>query len=154
MQALNNEIHLGARMVDSLYVEAMVLADEVRTYFDQTGRREREALPPLQRVTFSCESLKVTTRLMHVIAWLLTRRAVEHGELSAAQARSPARRLGMAADSDPHTLALLPETARTLINASRELYARVDRLDQGIDQPLAPVPSPALGLLSRLERAF
>jgi regulator of CtrA degradation len=132
----------------------LVLADEVRGYFDQIGRADREALPPLQRVAFSCESLKVTTRLMHVIAWLLTRRAVEHGEISVAQARAPSRRLGVAADSDPATLALLPEAAQTLIEASRDLYARVERLDQDIDLPMEPVPSPARSLLSRLERAF
>jgi regulator of CtrA degradation len=154
MQALSNEIRLTARLVDSLYVEAMVLADEVRGYFDEEGRIERDLLPPLQRVAFSCESLKVTTRLMHVIAWLLTRRAVDTGEISAAQGRAPGRRLGLAAESDLDTLAMLPEAARVLIDASRDLYARVERLDQEIDQPIAPVPSPALGLLSRLERAF
>ena len=154
MQTLSNEIRLTARLVDSLYLEALVLADEVRGYFDQIGRADRETLPPLQRVAFSCESLKVTTRLMHVIAWLLTRRAVEHGEISVAQARAPSRRLGVAADSDPTTLALLPEAAQTLIEASRDLYARVERLDQDIDLPMEPVPSPARSLLSRLERAF
>jgi regulator of CtrA degradation len=75
MQALGTEIRLTSRLVDSLYVEAMLLADEVRAYFDEGGREEREALPPLLKVSFSCESLKVTTRLMHVIAWLLTQRA-------------------------------------------------------------------------------
>ena len=60
MQAMSNEIRLTARLVESLYVEAMVLADEVRSYFDETGRIEREALPPLERVAFSCESLKVS----------------------------------------------------------------------------------------------
>jgi regulator of CtrA degradation len=154
MQMISNEIRLTTRLVDSLYVEAMVLADEVRGYFDESGRIEREALPPLQRVAFSCESLKVTTRLMHVIAWLLTRRAVEHGEISADQARVPARRLGLAADSDGETLAMLPETARALVEASRDLYARVERLDQDLDLPIMPMPSPALGLLNRLERAF
>lgn len=154
MQVMSNEIRLTARLVDSLYVEAMVLADEVRGYFDEEGRIERDTLPPLQRVAFSCESLKVTTRLMHVIAWLLTRRAVEHGEISAALARAPSRRLGIAADSDPATLELLPGAARILIDASRDLYARVERLDQDIDLPIEPVPSPALGLLNRLERAF
>lgn len=154
MQFMSNEIRLSARLVDSLYVEAMVLADEVRGYFDERGRAERELLSPLVRVAFSCESLKVTTRLMHVIAWLLTRRAVEHGEISDIQARAPARRLGVAADSDPAALALLPEVARALIEASRDLYSRVERLDQDIDQPLMPIPSPARGLLSRLERAF
>ena len=93
MHALTNEIRLTARLVDSLYLEALVLADEVRGYFDQFGRADREALPPLQRVAFSCESLKVTTRLMHVIAWLLTRRALEQGEISTAQAHAPSRRL-------------------------------------------------------------
>ena len=49
---------------------------------------------------------------------------------------------------------MLPETARALIDASRDLYARVERLDQDLDLPIMPVPSPALGLLDRLERAF
>jgi regulator of CtrA degradation len=154
MQVMSNEIRLTARLVDSLYVEAMVLADEVRAYFDEHGRVEREALPPLLRVAFSCESLKVTTRLMHVIAWLLTRRAVEHGEISPAQAQSSSRRLGLVAESDPEALAALPDMARVLVDASRDLYARVERLDQDIDRPTVPVPSPARGLLSRLERAF
>ena len=74
------ELRIHRKMIDSLYVEAMVLADEARGYFDQGARVEREALDPLGRVTFSCESLKVTTRLMHVIAWLLTQRAVDSGD--------------------------------------------------------------------------
>src|SRR6188472_1605492 len=131
MQALSNEIRLTARLVDSLYLEALVLADEVRGYFDQIGCADREALPPLQRVAFSCESLKVTTRLMHVIAWLLTQRAVAAGELSRAQAGMAERRLGSAADTDLELLARLPEAAVELIRASEELYGRVSRLDQG-----------------------
>ena len=74
-----------------------MLADEARSYFDTGGRDDRLSLDPLDRVGFSCESLKVTTRLMHVIAWLLTQRAVAAGELSRAQARrgrAPARRGG------------------------------------------------------------
>jgi regulator of CtrA degradation len=146
-----SEIRLTSRLVDALYTEAMVLADEVRTYFDEPGRADRETLEPLLRVGFSCESLKVTTRLMHVIAWLLTRRAVEAGEISAAASRQPARLLGPAAPSDPAVVEALPETARILIEASRDLYARVERLDREIDRPAA-IPSPALGLLHRLER--
>ena len=64
------------RLIDSLYVESMLLADEARGYFDEAGRADRESLDALSRVLFSCESMKVTTRLMHVIAWLLTQRAV------------------------------------------------------------------------------
>ncbi len=82
------------KLVDSLYVEAMLLADEARAYFDVLGRAERNSLEALSRVTFSCESLKVTTRLMHIIAWLLTQRAVQAGEITPVDALSPSRRLG------------------------------------------------------------
>lgn len=153
MQVATAGGRMTPRLVDSLYVEAMVLADEVRAYFDEHGRSEREALPPMQRVSFSCESLKVTTRLMHVIAWLLTRRALEAGEITDDQARQPARRLGAAADSDPDVLAQLPETARALIESSRDLYMRIRRLDGGIDLPDRPT-SPVRGLLHLLESAL
>ena len=141
------------KLVDSLYVEAMVLADEARSYFDRHSRDDRMKLHPIVRVGFSCESLKVTTRLMHVIAWLLTQRAVEAGEISGARARSQSRRLGDAPDSDPALLAKLPESALSLIQASQDLHARVKRLEEGsVSQE--PQASPARSLLSRLERAF
>jgi len=145
---------LTPKLVDSFYVEAMVLADEARSYFDTIGRDDRLSLDPIDRVGFSCESLKVTTRLMHVIAWLLTQRAVEAGELSAAQARTPARRLGHAPDSDEALLPRLPESARELIEASRELYARVQRLEESEAGGGEPQASPARSLMSRLERSL
>jgi regulator of CtrA degradation len=144
---------LTPRVVRSLYTEAMVLADEARSYFDRLGREERDGLDPALRVGFSCESLKVTTRLMHIIAWLLTQRAVEAGELSPAQARSSSRRLGDEPESDLSIFDKLPESARALVAASRDLFARCRRLDD-VGPELAPQPSPARSLLSRLERSF
>ena len=148
-----NKAQLTPRLVDSLYTEAMLLADEARAYFDRHGREYRESLDPLLRVGFSCESLKVTTRLMHVVAWLLTQRAVEAGEISRAHARKPARRLGDAPESDSALLARLPPAAQSLIEASRDLYARVQRLDAS-GLATEPQPSPARSLLSRLERSL
>ena len=147
------KLELTPKLVGSLYTEAMVLADEARSYFDRLGREDRDSLDPLLRVGFSCESLKVTTRLMHVIAWLLTQRAVEAGELSPSQARRPARRLGEEPESDEATVVQLPAAARALIASSRELFARVRRLDEA-DPEVEPHPSPARSLLSRLERSL
>jgi regulator of CtrA degradation len=144
---------MTSKLVDALYVEAMVLADEARAYFDDHGRSDREALDPIVRVSFSCESLKVTTRLMHVVAWLLTRRAVEAGEIDAREARSSSRRLGIAPVSEPVAVAQLPSVARALVDASTDLYARVARLDHGIDRE-EPIGSPARTLLDRLERSL
>ena len=146
------EGQLAPRLIDGLYVEAMVLADEARSYFDSGGRDDRLALDPLDRVGFSCESLKVTTRLMHVIAWLLTQRAVAAGELSRAQADMAERRLGAAADTDRALVGRLPDAAVELIRASEELYDRVSRLDQGSFSEEAG--SPARSLLSRLQRSI
>ena len=144
---------MTSKLVNALYTEAMVLADEARAYFDRHGKDDRMTLDPLLRVGFSCESLKVTTRLMHVIAWLLTQRAVEAGELTPAQARRTSRRLGDAVDSDPRIVEQLPPAALHLVNASRELYARVQRLDEG-GGSTDPQPSPARSLISRLERSL
>ncbi|WP_029724104.1 DUF1465 family protein [Sphingomonas sp. UNC305MFCol5.2] len=141
------------KLVDSLYVEAMLLADEARAYFDVLGRAERDSLEALSRVTFSCESLKVTTRLMHIIAWLLTQRAVEAGELTPVEALSPSRRLGEAPETDAAILETMPAQARAIIATSIELHRRVARLDASLDEPAADA-SPARRMLERLSASF
>jgi regulator of CtrA degradation len=155
MSADDPRIALTPKLVAALYTEAMLLADEARSYFERQGREDRDGLDPIVRVSFSCESLKVTTRLMHVIAWLLTQRAVEAAEISRLQSRSPTRRLGEAPDTDEALLSRLPAEAVGLIAASRDLYARVRRLDEhGSEPPTTPHASPARSLLSRLERSL
>ncbi|MCA1654665.1 MAG: DUF1465 family protein, partial [Sphingomicrobium sp.] len=92
----SGEARITPRLIDALYTEAMLLADEARGYFDDAGRDDRLTLEPFARVGFACESLKVTTRIMHIVAWLLTQRAIEGGEIRAAAGRRPERRLGHA----------------------------------------------------------
>lgn len=141
------------RLIDSLYVEAMLLADEARSYFDQLGRSDRETMDGLGRVAFSCESLKVTTRLMHIIAWLLTQRAVDAGELAPGDARAPSRRLGAGPTTDEAVIVALPEQAAGIIRTSIELHRRVARLDESLDEPEA-TPSPVRSLFDRLASSF
>lgn len=145
------EARITPRLIDALYTEAMLLADEARSYFDEVGREDRLALEPFARVGFACESLKVTTRIMHIVAWLLTQRALETGEIRGADGRKPERRLGRANNSDPAIVVQLPAAARRLVSASGELYERVRKLDQGQHDD-QPVPSPARALMGRLER--
>src|SRR5258708_19408840 len=92
---------ITSRLIDALYTEAMLLADEARSYFDDAGRDERSTLEPFARVGFACESLKVTTRIMHIVAWLLTQRAIESGEIPGPDAPPPERRPGHAHQTDP-----------------------------------------------------
>lgn len=145
------EARITPRLIDALYTEAMILADEARAYFDEAGRDDRQSLEPFARVGFACESLKVTTRIMHIVAWLLTQKAVESGEIKSADGRRPERRLGNANDSDPKVVEQLPEAAQRLIHASSDLYLRIKRLDEG-QLIETPAQSPARALMGRLER--
>lgn len=144
---------LNRRLIDSLYVDSMLLADEARGYFDDAGRVDRESLDALSRVMFSCESMKVTTRLMHVIAWLLTQRAVVNGELRAKDALDPSRRLGDAPQTDEGAIAILPDAARLLVGASIDLHRRVARFDHAQSGPTR-YQSPAREMIDRLALAF
>ena len=147
------QVHITSRLIDSLYTEAMLLADEARSYFDDLGRNERSQLDPFARVGFACESLKVTTRIMHIVAWLLTQRALESGEIPMLDGRRPERRLGHAQDSDGAVVSQLPDSAQRLINASADLYARIKRIDDGTSDAEVP-QSPARALMGQLERGL
>ena len=154
MRGPQYDSRMHRRVIDTLYIDAMVLADEARSYFDEGGRSDREALDPMTRVAFSCESLKVTTRLMHVIAWLLTQRAVDAGEMAPREALDPSRRLGSAPVSDAAALSSMPDAARTLIDASADLHHRVARLDDAQVEEATSFESPVRSMQDRLAMAF
>ena len=147
------QVRITSRLIDSLYTEAMLLADDARSYFDDAGRDDRASLEPFARVGFACESLKVTTRIMHIVAWLLTQRAIESGEIPLLSGRRPERRLGHAQDSDSAVVKQLPQAAQRLINASADLYARIKRIDEG-SLEIEVAQSPARALMGRLERGL
>lgn len=136
------------KLVDSLYTEAMVLADEARSYFDSD--RARRISPAEIAVAFSCESLKVTTRLMHVIAWLLNQKALRAGELGEAERTDD---LGYAPATDSYWIDDLPAEARALILASEDLYYRVQRVSQSVVRQPVEVPEP-LAMIERIRAAF
>ena len=114
----NARLELTPLLLDSLYTEAMLLADEARACFDRS--HDAGQLAPEISVAFSCESLKVTTRLMHSIAWLLNQKAVRAGEISESDAQNEARNLGYAPASDGPLVLQFPLEAQALIGASVE----------------------------------
>lgn len=148
---------LHRRLVDGLYCEAMVMADEARAYFDGAGRDEQLS-DPLRRVVFACESLKVTTRLMHIIAWLLGQRAWQRGEVQDADLLDDKYRLGAATTTEPAQVDDFPFAARALVEGSQDLYDRVSRLQERMDGMRTANtmvdPGPARALLDRLNTAF
>lgn len=138
--------------VENLYVEAMVLADEAHAAFAaqrDLGRAEGSALhgDALAQVSLACESLKTTTRLMHIIAWLLHRRAMLAGDPGAG-ANDSAARIGEPVAAEWDLCAGFDEPLRRIIAASERLFERIALLEAGWD---APAVAPVQQMLARLE---
>jgi regulator of CtrA degradation len=145
------QYQLTPKLIDAIYTEAMVLDDEARSYFDSD--RARNIGPAEVAVSFSCESLKVTTRLMHVIAWLLNQKAIRAGEIHASDTLKQLDELGYAPASDDWMVCRMPEEARTLILASEDLYYRVQRMSTHVGSEADEVPEPHR-MIEQLRQAF
>lgn len=161
----NRPDEIALHLIDALYVEAMVLADEARAYFDYEGEMERQQLEPHERVLFSCESLKVTTRLMHVISWLMHIRSVASGENRQPHFADSINLLDQQAEHESEAPKGLPLRAQAIIGASVELYLKACRLDDGRSngregaleaggEQNAARQNPAHALLERIEKAL
>jgi regulator of CtrA degradation len=149
---------IDQQIIDGLYIEAVVLADEARAYFDFQARTNRAELDRYERLDFACESLKISTRIMHSIAWLLVQRAVLCGELPESARLEDKYQLGAAQHTDPLVRAKLSPEMEGLILISEDLYNRVARLEvqliERANYGLASAICPARDLLVRLESSL
>ncbi|TIX51198.1 DUF1465 family protein [Alteraurantiacibacter aquimixticola] len=145
---------ISPTIVETLYHDAIDLAEEARSVFDLSGRLDAvSANAGLSRVALSCEALRTTTRMMHAIAWLLNHRAYFAGELSEFQLRRHGRLPPAQPESDPEQLAMLDREVRELIGRTRAFYARIARLDNAWRESYTMHPSAIHRLRERLGNA-
>lgn len=118
--------------IERTYDETMSLLVEARDYLsaageEQTGRGS---------LLWCSETMRLTTRLTQVMAWVLLRRAVANGELSEDEAATPENRLaghGVCLLSIPQeSEGMLPPPLVSLLTRSLMLYRRIDRLDRSL----------------------
>lgn len=142
---------INPRIIETLYCEALVLADEVRNSFDRALRdgnaRDDE---DMARIALSCEALRTTTRMMHVLAWLLNQRAYFNGELTEFQLLRQSRLNDTGLEADAERLALIEPETRALIAATERFYARLARMDRGWRQREVQAPAGLAQLQERL----
>ena len=122
--------------LNGTYTEALALTREARDYVALQEKAERKGLTPADQLVASCESMRITTRLTQVMAWLMIQRAVQAGEMTRDEARQPEHRLGakdICETSEPAAPAELPPRMSDLLQRSRALYERVARLDALLD---------------------
>jgi len=145
--------NINPRIVEGLYCEALILSDEVRLAFTNSGqmegRMETGEDADQARIALSCEALRATTRMMHAVAWLLNHRAYFAGDLSEFQLRRHGR-LNDFPTGDAGHLALLDPAMRELVRSTERFHARLKRLDDGWRERDACTPGPIAALQARL----
>jgi regulator of CtrA degradation len=144
-----------------LFREGMSLVEEAASYLDGRGRTESRALNGAVALAYSTESMRLTTRLMQAASWLLLQRAVNEGELTAAQARAERLRVKLARQDvgcPPEIFEQLPSDLRSLSKRSLRVQERVIHLDQGLALACSPEPREARSEVAfqveRLRAAF
>lgn len=115
------------------YDEAMGLLIEARNYVIADDLRPPAAAQPADRLILCCETMRLTARLTHVMAWLLAQKAVHAGEITLAEAAAEPFALGgrtTCLSEHPGIAALGDDWLTGLLDRSLRLYIRVSRLDE------------------------
>jgi regulator of CtrA degradation len=150
---------MSSGLFQRTYREGMQLVEETSAYLDGPGREASRNLSRDASLAYAGESMRLTTRLMQVAAWLLVRKAVHEGEITPEEARSEKYRLAtkeIARSARIAGAAALPARLLDLIDSSERLYARVERLDTKLrEQPTAfNSENPLADQLNRVEAFF
>ena len=147
----------ASEMFERMFREGMDLVEETAAYLDGDGRAESKRLERAVALTYASESMRLTTRLMQAASWLLVHRAVREGEMTAREARDPKYRLSArtVCESQSDISADLPVRLQELLERSRRLYERVDRIETSMFDEAAPTPeNPVNAQLARLQAAL
>lgn len=127
------EKYAESQQFNALFQEGMTLVEETAAYLDGEGRDDAKTLEHPASLAYATESMRLTTRLMQLASWLLIRRAVNEGEMTAEQAYEEKHKVKLGAiGRSAHTEGYdeLPETLKNLVEQSFRLYDRIVSLDR------------------------
>ncbi|MEQ9518859.1 MAG: DUF1465 family protein [Parvibaculum sp.] len=147
----------GSELFKRTYREGMSLVEEAASYLDGPGRDQAKDFPRATALAYATESMRMTTRLMQVAAWLLVQKAVYEGEMSETEAMSEKYELGgrELAKTEPVKAAqMLPDVLRDLIQRSESIYERIDRLDAQLRAGEVPARSALTTQQAKVEAFF
>ncbi len=130
---------LASPSFSRFFRDGMKLVEDTAAYLDGPGRQESKLLDRATSLAYATESVRLTTRLMHLASWLLLHRAVNEGEISLVQANKERTRIKLsieeprlAAEGKVGETPALPARLRELIARSKKLRDQIRRLDATI----------------------
>jgi regulator of CtrA degradation len=126
------ESFVGSEVFARLFKEGMMMVEEAAAYLEGPGRRAARNLSRRGALAYAAESMRLTTRLMHIASWLLVQRSVRRREMTPSEAAAHKYSLGGRDTGAGRRFlgsAELPEPLQNLISRSHRLYERAARLD-------------------------
>jgi regulator of CtrA degradation len=145
---------------DAIFKEGMALVEHTARYLDGPGRLEARKLRGPLSVLYATESMRLTTRLLELASWLMIRRALKSGEISAEEARTKRQRVKLKGPGRPsHVKGFLdlPTGLQQLVEQSFSLNDRIVQLDRAMELAVdaaTPADNPVGAQVSRLQEAF
>ncbi|MEH6401798.1 MAG: DUF1465 family protein [Sneathiella sp.] len=123
----------GAVFFSRTYDEALRLVMEAREYLLGPGRLAVRDLTSEGGFSYATESLRLTTRLIESMSWLMFQRALLEGEITAEEGQAEECHLKYQETCLPEEnisdLSTLPTGLVSLLDRSEALYRRIVRLD-------------------------
>ena len=162
-------VSFGERFVksgqfDRVFAEGMALVERTAAYLEGEGRAAARKLAPPLSIAYATESMRLTTRLLELASWLLIRRSINAGEITAEEAARKRARLKLGGSGRPGHIThfeQLPSGLQSLIEASFLLHDRIVQIDRAVTVGAAATATaqPAeqnavVAQLARLEAAF
>jgi len=145
---------------DAIFKEGMALVEQTARYLDGPGRQEARKLRGPLSVLYATESMRLTTRLLELASWLMIRRALKSGEISAEEARSKRQRVKLKGPGRPsHVKGFieLPQGLQQLVEQSFSLNDRIVQLDRAMEVAVGEATAtnnPVGAQVTRLKEAF
>jgi len=133
-------VHPPVAFLDRTYAEAMALTRAARDYVavSRGSTLDRE---PVAALTASVESMRLTSRVVQIMAWCLAQKAIFAGEL--VRDAATIERFALSGGdvclggADEVENESLPQQLRALLARSHALYVRVLRLDELMHRDVA-----------------
>ena len=145
----------------NLFREGMELIEETSEYLEVEGRMEARDLSEQLALTYSTESMRLTTQLMQLASWLVVYRGIAENKLTPEDVEEKRKKIKFSAVSRVdhiENFSELPKGLRTLIQAAETLYDKIAKLDShllsaGFDID-SPRENPLSAQMAALEAAF
>ncbi len=121
-------------LMPSLFQETMDLVCESHEYFQLHAVMDNDGMPHYIQSMMSAEMSRVTMRLTGIMAWLMARKSVLNGDLDPNLAAREYRLEGReyCLSDNPGVERVLPDYMCDMLERSRRLYSRVERLDSQV----------------------